>query len=389
MGLLPLAAAVFLSAVPVHAVVEPPDIQEALEALYDLEPRRSLDIVGARIAAEPEEPFYRLFDAGVLWWWSSAEPGLFKSSAPLEARFMADLAAAFAMTNAHLSDPDPKRRADALFISGLARGIEAQSELGRGHWVKAYLAGRKGRKLMGQCLKTDPAYADAEIGIGLYDYLADHVPGVLRFGALLFVRGDGPGGLKRLRRAAKEGRFRFAATQAASNIVTVDILFEGDYADALAVLGPLREAYPRSPYFRFVEVAALYKSGDWEASRDRAIALWRSGEADPAAFAPKRLAVLCGLDGASCFLKPALTAAVDWLTRAINDASPAPDGWRALCRLYRGLAFDILGRRPEALADFAGTIEDQSASDSFKARARRCLAAPCGPEEAASFLKSP
>ncbi|MBI2361901.1 MAG: hypothetical protein HYV15_00740 [Elusimicrobia bacterium] len=388
MGPLLLAAAAFLAAAPLQAAAEPEDIAQALEALYDLEPRRSLDIVGARIAAEPQEPFYRLFDAGVLWWWSSAEPGLFKSSAPLEARFTADLAAAFALTEPRLADPDPKVRADALFIAGLSRGIEAQAELGRGHWVKAYLSGRRGRRLMVQCLEADPAYADAEIGIGLYDYLADHVPGVLRFGALLLVRGDGPGGLKRLRRAAKEGRFRFAATQAASNIVTVDILLEGDYADALAVLGPLRQAYPRSPYFRFVEAVALYKAGDWPASRERALALWQDAEADPAAFAPKRLAALCGLDGASCFLKPALTAAADWLTRALDDPAPAPEGWRALCRLYRGFALDMLGRRPEALADFAGTVEDPAAPEASKAWARHCLAAPCGPEDAAAFLRT-
>lgn len=385
---LPLAAALLFAAVPARAAVEPPDIVEALGALYDLEPRRSLDLVGARIAAEPEEPFYRLFDAGVLWWWSSTEPGLFKSSAALEARFTADLAAAYALSAPRLSDPDPKRRADALFIAGLSRGIEAQAELGRGHWVKAYLSGRKGRKLMAQCLEADPGYADAEIGIGLYDYLADHVPGVLRFGALLLVRGDGPGGLKRLRRAAKDGRFRFAATQAASNIVTVDILLEGDYADALAVLGPLLEAYPRSPYFRFVEVVARYKAGDWPASRDRALALWKDAEADPAAFAPKRLPALCGLDGASCFLKPALTAAVDWLTRAVADPDPVPDAWRALCRLYRGLAFDILARRPEALADYAGTVEDPAAPEALKAWAKRCLAGPCSAQDAMALLRS-
>lgn len=388
MGPLLLAAAALLAAVPVRAAVEPPDIVEALGALYDLEPRRSLDLVGARIAAEPEEPFYRLFDAGVLWWWSSAEPGLFKSSAALEARFTADLAAAYALSARRLNDPDPGRRADALFISGLANGIDAQAELGRGHWISAYLHGRKGRKLMVQCLAADPGYADAEIGIGLYDYLADHVPGVLRFGALLLVRGDGPGGLRRLRRAAKEGRFRFAATQAASNIVTVDILLEGDYADALAVLGPLLEAYPRSPYFRFVEAVARYKAGDWPASRDRALALWEEAEADPAAFAPKRLAALCGLDGASCFLKPALTAAVDWLTRAVVDPDPVPDAWRALCRLYRGVALDILQRRPEALADFAGTVEDPAAPEALKSWAKRCLAGPCTAQDAMALLRS-
>lgn len=387
MGILPLAAALLLGAAPAHAAVEPPDILEALEALYDLETRRSLEIVGARVAAEPGEPFYRLFDAGVLWWWASAEPGLFKSSAPLEARFTADLAAAFAMTEPRFNDPDPSRRADALFISGLGRGIEARAELERGHWVKAYLSGRKGRKLMAQCLEADPAYADAEIGIGLYDYLADHVPGVLRFGALLLVRGDGPGGLRRLRRAAKEGRFRFAATQAASNLVSVDLLIEHDYADARAVLGPLLEAYPRSPYFRFVDAVALYKLGDWEGSRDRVLELWREAEADPAGFAPKRLATLCGLDGASCFLKPAMTAAADWLTRALEDERPSPEGWRATCRLYRGFAFDLLGRRPEALADFAATVQDPSSRQATKDWARRCLGRPCRPEDAAAFLR--
>ncbi|MDE2290901.1 MAG: hypothetical protein KGL53_02355 [Elusimicrobia bacterium] len=360
---------------------------QALGALYDLDYGRALSLMGAAAAAHPDEALYPLFDAGVLWWWASGEPGLFESSAPLAGRFRGDLAAVRALTGPRLEDPDPRRRADALFAAGLAEGIEAQDLLQSGRWFKAYLAGRRGRKLLLRCLETDPGYYDADLGIGIYDYLAAHLPGVLKIGALLFVRGDAAGGLERLRLAARHGRYAFAATQAASNLVSIDLLYQSDPAEALQALAPLLAAYPDSPYFRFVQVVALYEAGRWEESRSRAFALWELSRRDPAAFAPKRVSTLCGLDAARCFSKPALSAAAAWLTRAIDDPAPAPEAWRLCCRVYRGAAYELLGRRDAAKADFDAVASSASGSAQERAFAARCRDAACRAGDVEAFLR--
>lgn len=374
-------------AVPVAAVVvEDAAVESELRAMYSLDYAEASASALRRIEKDPEDPFAYLVDAGVLYWRASAEPGIFKSSAPLAARLDEDLAAALRLSKARLRDPDDGVRADAYFVHGLSLGIRAQWQLTRGRWFRAYLDGRKGAKFLKKCLAIDPAYADAYLGMGLYEYLSDTLPGVLKLGAFLLVHGSASRGLEYLRSAERDGRYRFAATQASSNLVMLNMVYGTDDAAAAKHLRRLLAAYPDSPYFRFLEVLLLARAGDFEASRTKALELYARAERDPKLLLEKRASMLCGAAPDRCLNPETLSAAVAWLDRAIADPRETPAGWKTLCRLLRGAALDVLGKREAATEDFRAVLAGPGVADSH-AWAGRCLKEPCREADARVLLE--
>jgi len=350
--------------------------RQSMEALYDLDYEDAMAHIRGHIDAAPADPFGYLFEAGLLFWRETTEPGVLKSSAPMEARFLEDIDLAQALSHDWLASDSAAKRADAEFITGLTLGIRAQWELTYGRWLKAYLDSRRGKRLQERCLKNDPGYYDAHIGIGLYLYLTDRLPGILGIGARWLIRGDAAKGKESLRIAMEKGRWPFAASQAASNLLTIYGAYEGDLPHALGVARHLLTRFPNSPYFRFAEILILARSGDWTSSHERALSLYDRAAQDPAILGGKRKSMLCGLAGADCLKPETLGPVVDWLTRALTARGPEPAGWRTLIHLYRGVALDIMGKRPEALTDYRAVLELPDHAD-FRATARKCILDAC------------
>ncbi len=367
------------------AVVEDDAVPVELRAMYALDYEAASASTLRRTERNPEDPFAYLVDGGVLYWRASAEPSLFKSRPTLAARLESDLARALELSRSRFKDPDPKRRADALFVNGLSLGIRAQWQLSRGRWFRAYLDSRKGSKHLKKCLDLDPGYADAYLGIGLYEYLSDTLPGVLKLGAKLLIHGSAARGLEFLRLAEKNGRYRFAATQAGSNLVMVQMVYERDDAAAERPLRGLLAQYPNSPYFRFLEVLILARTGRFEQSLEKALALYAMSETDADLLLKKRSSMLCGVAPERCLKPEALTPAVVWLDRALADGRETPAGWKTLCRIYRGLALDVLGERERALEDYRAVLAGPDAADAHKIAAR-CSRGPCRAAEAQRLL---
>lgn len=354
--------------------------QRALVHLFNLdfaESRADLRII---IDREPESPFGHLFEAGALWWQASTEFDLFKDTPTLEGLFEEDAALGLRKAEPWIESEDPARRAHGYFAAGMILGLRGQWQLSRGKWIKAYRDGKRAVKYLKRCVDIDPEYHDAYLGLGIFDYQTDRLPGILKVPALLMIRGDAERGKARMRQAAERGNL--VTRQAAIFLLSLTLTDDKDYARALPMLQPLRRDYPDSPYYRFLEALILHKLGDWEESRARALDLFRAAERDPEILGRKQLGTLCGLYGAACFEKDKLEEAAAWLTRAIEaPLRGQPAGWASLCRLYRGLAYDMLGRREEALADY------EKVSGPSRALAERCRAAPCGRDAVEAELK--
>jgi tetratricopeptide (TPR) repeat protein len=285
-----------------------------------------------------------------------------------------------------IDSKDPHERADGYFASGMALGTLGQWRLMKRHYLDAYFTGKKAVKHLRKCVKLSPDYADARLGLGVFDYQAAHLSGVARLGAFLGgFKGDEKRGLDGIVYAMENSPT--AGRQAAQLLSQIYIVDMRDDARALPVIQRLRRDFPDSPYFMFLEAMLRHRLGDWDGSLAVGRELYGRVEADPAAFRPKWLTLACGLSGADCLSKADIELALTWFDRAAEStAKEKPTGFHALVRLFRAELLDAAGRREEAVADYRKTLVLPD-FDGSRERARACLAAPCGRKEQLERLR--
>jgi tetratricopeptide (TPR) repeat protein len=378
-------AVVILFPSPAYAQTREEARRASLKALYRLDYAVSMEHIRGWIRRSPEDPFGYLFEAGVLWWMISMDPASFRADKKLKPRFLRDLKTGLKLAKPGLRSSDKKLRADSHFITGLLLGIRSQWNLSNSRYLRAFFDGRKGKKFQKRCLEADPTYADAFLGIGLFEYLAGRLPGVLYIPSFI-IRGDVDSGKRNLHKAMDEGRYPFAGSQAASNLVSLYILYEKEYGQALEINRRLLDDFPDSPYFRFLDVMILDLLGHRESSIKKAHDLFSLIPDDPGILVVKRMGILCGLQASKCLKPEVLKRPIEWMSSALSSEKPAPAGFKTLLHLYRGVALDILKRREEAKADYEAVLAAPNIGDSHDAAAQ-CLRKRCSRRAALKLLR--
>jgi tetratricopeptide (TPR) repeat protein len=361
-------------------------LDEGLARLYSLDYVKSRAAFRKLIELDPDNPFGYLFEAGGIWWESSQEFGLFTSTPTLQGLFEEDVEAAQRKADAYMDSKDPRTRADGYFVSGMALGTLGQWRLMKRHMMDAYFIGKKAVKHLKKAAKIDPNYADVRLGLGVFDYQTAHLSGIAKLGILFGMKGNEKRGLEGIIYAMENSPS--AGRQAAQILSQIYITDMRDYARALPVVQRLGKDFPDSPYFVFMEAMLRDRLGDWDGSLVQGRKLFAMAEADPSAFRPKWLTLVCGLSGANCLAKEDLERPLAWFDHAIEStAKEKPTGFHALLRLSRGQLLDLLGRRPEAVADYkkARALPE---FDFVRERASACLAAPCGKDGALRWLRA-
>jgi tetratricopeptide (TPR) repeat protein len=361
-------------------------LDEGLKRLYSLDYAQSRAAFRKLIELEPDNPFGYLFEAGGIWWESSQEFGLFRDTPTLQGLFEEDVDAAQRKADAYIDSKDPQLRADGYFVSGMALGTLGQWRLMKGHWMEAYFAGKKAIKHLKKCLKLDPTYYDADLGLGVFDYQAAHLTGIAKLGFLVGVHGDEKRGLAEIRLAAEKSRY--ANRQAFEFLLCIYLIDLHDLSRALPVVQKLRADFPESPYYLFLEALLRHRLGDWDGSLAVGRQLYAQVAADPAAFRAKWLTLVCGLSGADCLAKPDAEAALAWFDHALETtAREKPAAFHALLHLFRGQLLDSVGRRDEAAAEYRRTLALPDVDFAHR-RAEECLSSPCPREEILAKLRS-
>ncbi len=355
-------------------------LDEGITALYGLDYAKSRKAARKLIEAEPDNPFGYLFEAGAIWWQASQEFGLFKDTPTLQGQFEQDIEAGIRKADAYMDSKDKQTKMDGYFVSGMTLGVRGQWSLMKREYWGALKDGKKSMKQLRKLNKMDDQYEDAYLGLGVFDYQAAHLSGVAKIGRLFGLRGDEKQGLERIQRAVDKSGF--ARRQAAQMLTSIYLIDLHDDARALTLVQGLRKDFPASPYFIFLEAMLRHRLGDWDGSLALGRELHKIVAADPKAFRPKWLTLVCGLSGEDCLSKPDMERTLAWLDHALDstakDASPGqkPDSFRTLLRLLRGQALDALGRREEAAKEYQ-KVEFLPPVGETRDIARACLAAPC------------
>jgi tetratricopeptide (TPR) repeat protein len=234
----------------------PPEAAGTLDKIY------SFDLEGAVQAAlrmqqeRPEHPLGYLLQAEALWWEIWCQSADFKYGMT-DARHRAKLdtdqpyfqlaAKATSLAEAQIKQHDT---AEMQFYAGMGDAAAARLFGLRGENRNAARAGVRAREHFLRAKALDPALADADTGLGLYDYYVDTLSAMARI--LRFFMGIPGGskqeGVKLLEHAINTGELtpNLARFYLALNLHRYDFQYE----KALAVMAPLAEKYPTNPLFQ-------------------------------------------------------------------------------------------------------------------------------------------
>ena len=272
-------------AMPARAstITLPPEAPAILDKIH------SFDLDGAMEAAKrmeqerPNHPLGYLLETEALWWriWcTSAEFKYGMSDARRRPKLEADRhyfelgVRVLSLAEAQIKQNES---AEMQFYAGMAEASSARLYALRGENRSAARSGVRGREHLLRAKALDPDLADADLGLGLYNYYVDTLSAIAR--VLRFFMGI-PGGSK------QEG-IRLLERAIAQGVLTSNIArfylalnlhrYDQQYEKALHVLGPLVEKYPANPLFQLARGDLYAKLG----RKQQALACYRAASASP------------------------------------------------------------------------------------------------------------
>jgi tetratricopeptide (TPR) repeat protein len=249
---------------------------------------------------------------------------------------------------------------EALYYLGMTAGLKASFEeaVERRHFA-ALRDGSDGVDRHREVIKLDPNFHDAEISIGLYDYVVGSLPLPIKIIAgITGFRGSKKRGLATIERVAKEGHW---VRDDAKTLLIVLYTREKRFSDAAAVARELRAKYPRNYLFKLEGADALVAQAALERDKKHAAAV---ANAEREAFEvfedllrDRSMRNSAALDlihfkyGEALFTAgQAERAAREFL--AVTRVERAEQGLMTMAHLYAARAYDVAGKREEALAQY-------------------------------------
>ena len=224
-------------------------------------------------------------------------------------------------------------------------------------------------------LKLDPKYIDAQITIGLYEYVVGSLPLPIKLVAgVTGYRGSKKKGLAMLEQVAKEGRW---AQDDAKTVLVLLYTREKRFTDVLTITRELSAKYPRNYLFRLETADALVALAEQKRSqKDVAGAV----QAEKEAFATfdellrdrnARDAASRAMDlihfkyGEVLFAAgQSDRAAKEFLaTTKLDHAEP---GLVTMAHLYAARAYDVSGKRDEALIQYKEVLARPNVYDAHE-----------------------
>jgi hypothetical protein len=145
---------------------------------------------------------------------------------------------------------------EALYFLGAAEGLESAYAAGvERKYMPAFRSGQDAVAHHRELLKLSPDFHDAELTIGLMNYVVGSLPLPTKMlVATMGVRGSRKRGLEALERVAREGKW----AREVARMLLIDLYKrEKRFADAATIARQLAEKYPRNSLFKLQMTEAL------------------------------------------------------------------------------------------------------------------------------------
>jgi tetratricopeptide (TPR) repeat protein len=267
-------AALFCAPVRADKLKLAPEALAAADQIY------SGDLGGGRQAAlrlqdaQPENPIGYLLEAEALWWriWCTSAEFKYGMTYPRhhtkvssERHYFELAAKVSALAQARIAEQDS---AEMEFYAGMGDALTARLYGLRGEGRNTAHAGVRAREHFQRAFAMNPELADADFGLGLYNYYIDALSAAAKF--LRFFMGIPGGsrkeGIRQLQRAIDEG---VLVPPEARFYLAINLHnYDQQYERALEVIGPLAEKYPSNPLFQLAHGDLFAKLGRTERARD-------------------------------------------------------------------------------------------------------------------------
>ncbi|MEA3307796.1 MAG: hypothetical protein U9Q34_08435 [Elusimicrobiota bacterium] len=159
---------------------------------------------------------------------------------------------------------------NAYMCLGGIYGLRARLAVTQHRWIKAYFDGKKAVRSMRKAIKINPELYDAYLGVGLYEYYAGTLPGVIGIlSKIFFISGNAQKGLDYLTLCSEKGYFN----RTAAKLVLIEIYtqYKGKYSKpklSVKWSEELMAEYPMHPLMHFVLIASLYEDGQIQKVQD-------------------------------------------------------------------------------------------------------------------------
>jgi len=263
---------------------------------------------------------------------------------------------------------------EALYYLGATEGLKASFEEGveRRHFA-ALRDGSNAVDRHREVIKLDPNFHDAEITIGLYDFVVGSLPLPAKLLAgITGAHGSKKRGLATIERVTREGKW---ARDDARTLLIVLYTRERRFGDALLLARELAAKYPRNYLFRLEAADALVAQAALERKANHAAAVLSAEREAFATFeellhdrnvrdtAARSLDLIHFKYGEALLTAgEAERAAKEFLaTTSVTKAEP---GLVTMAYLYAAHAFDVAGKRDEALVQYRAVLARPNVYDS-------------------------
>ena len=272
------------------------------------------------------------------------------------------------------------RDPQTLYVLGATESLKAAfAATVERRFMAALRSGSSGVETQRDVLKLDPSFHDAELTVGMYDYIVGTLPLPVRMlASIAGARGSKKRGIQTLERVAKEGQW----TREEAKILLIAIYKkEKRFPDALVLSRELQEKYPRNYLFRLETADTLVsqavitrqagKTKEADAMEGEALSTFETMLHDRPAegSAPRALDLIHFRYGEALLLTgQAQRAAREFLAATIVKEADAGTVSRAHLRAAQ--AFDLAGKRNEALAEYRAVLSRPNVYDSYD-QARR------------------
>jgi tetratricopeptide (TPR) repeat protein len=245
----------------------PPGTDAILEHIYSGRSDLAIPEAQALEREQPDHPLGYLLEAEARWWqiWCLSADYKFgmslprhRGKVPADQVYLDGVAKAEVLAGVSLAKHES---AEMHLYAGMAGGLAARMYGLRAENRAAARAGVRAREHFLRALALDPPLADADMGLGLYNYYVDTLSTIAR--VLRFFMGIPGGskeeGIRQLQLAMDHGQLTPALARYYLAICLH--LYDQKYEQALQVAMPLVEKYPENPIFRLVRGDLYAKLG--------------------------------------------------------------------------------------------------------------------------------
>ena len=277
------------------------------------------------------------------------------------------------------------------------RDVEALYFIGATEGIKAAFAGAVERRFIASIrggsssvdhhrdvIKLDPNFHDAELSIGMYDYVVGGLPLPFKILAgMTGVRGSKKRGLETLRRVAREGRW---ARDDAKTLLIALLKREKQFTEAFTLARELSEKYPRNYLFKLEAADALVSQAALERKANNSAALANTEREAFAVFesllrdrSVRSLDLVHFRYGEALAVAGQPEAAAKEFLAAASVTGGEP-GLATLARLRAAQSLDLAGKRNDALAQYRAVLARPNVYDAH-GEAQRGMRQPYKNEE--------